>query len=40
MGFDPSLLPLKREEDWRVVGLRSLFSMRRKGDRFLRDDEI
>jgi hypothetical protein len=30
MGFDPSLLPLKREEDWRVVGLRSLFRMRRE----------
>jgi hypothetical protein len=31
MGFDPSLLSLKREENWIAIGLRSLFRMRREG---------
>jgi hypothetical protein len=30
MGFDPPLLPLKREENWIAIGLRSLFRMRRE----------
>jgi hypothetical protein len=39
MGFDPSLLPLKREENWIATGLRSLLEEVGEGRTLLKNGE-